>query len=74
MPAKKHYIIADVERMDLSGFSSVGVEETAARRGHNYVSLFVDIDEREVVFVTEGKDAQTREAFAGQIVSTRMLF
>ena len=34
----------------------------------------VDIDEREVVFVTEGKAAQTLEALAGQIVSTRMLF
>ena len=63
----KHYVMADIERMDLSELSSVGVDETAARRGHNYVSLFVDMDEREVVFVTEGKDAQTLEAFTGHL-------
>ena len=65
----KHYILADVERMDLSDLSSVGVDETATRRGHNYVSLFVDMDERKVVFVTEGKDASTVEAFTDHLVS-----
>lgn len=65
----KHYVLADVEKMDLSKMTSMGVDETAARRGHHYVSLFVDMDERKVVFVTEGKDAQTIEAFAGHLVS-----
>jgi transposase len=63
----RHYVMADVESMDLTELSSVGVDETAARRGHNYVSLFVDMDERKVVFVTEGKDAQTLEAFTGHL-------
>jgi transposase len=63
----KHYILADVDRMDLSELTSVGVDETAARRGHKYVSLFVDMDERKVVFVTEGKDASTIEAFTGHL-------
>jgi transposase len=65
----KHYVLADVERMDLSGLTSVGIDETAARRGHNYVSLFVDMDEKKVVYVTEGKDSQTIEAFTGHLVS-----
>ena len=65
----KHYILADVEKMDLSEMTSMGVDETAARRGHNYVSLFADMDERKVVYVTEGKDAQTIEAFRGHLVS-----
>ena len=63
----KHYIVVDLEKMDLSELTSVGVDETAARRGHNYVSLFVDMDKRKVVFVTEGKDASTIEAFAGHL-------
>ena len=33
-----------------------GVDETAARRGHDYVSLFVDIVEKRTIFVTEAKD------------------
>lgn len=34
----------------------IGVDETAARRVHDYVSLFVDIEEKRTIFVTEGKD------------------
>lgn len=52
---------------DLSDFSKVtkiGVDETAARRGHDYVSLFVDLDEKKTIFVTEGKDSQTIKAFS----------
>jgi hypothetical protein len=37
----------------------LAIDETAARRGHNYVTLFVDIDRARVVFATEGKDADT---------------
>jgi transposase len=38
--------------------------KTAARRGHDYVSLFVDLDQRRVLFVSPGKDAATVAAFA----------
>lgn len=59
-----HYVEADLGRQDLSGTTAVGVDETAARRGHDYVSLFVDTAENKVIFVTEGKDAATVAAFA----------
>lgn len=59
-----HYVEAGLERQDLSGTTAVGVDETAARRGHDYVSLFVDLAEKKVVFVTEGKEAKTVAAFA----------
>ena len=49
---------------DHSAVDRVGVDETAARRGHDYVSLFVDMDERKVLFATPGKDPATIEAFA----------
>lgn len=49
---------------DLSAVRRVAIDETAARRGHNYITLFVDIDRASVVFATEGKDAQTVAAFA----------
>src|SRR5271154_7429609 len=32
--------------------------------GHDYISLFVDMARRKVVYVTEGKDAATVDAFA----------
>ncbi len=45
----------------------VAIDETAARRGHHYISLFVDIDRARVVFATEGKDAETVAAFADDL-------
>ena len=34
------------------------IDETAARRGHDYVTLFVEIDRRSVLFVADCRDAQ----------------
>lgn len=59
-----HYIDSARAVSDHSAVDRVGVDETAARRGHDYVSLFVDMDERKVLFATPGKDAATIEAFA----------
>jgi transposase len=47
----------------------VGVDETSSKRGHNYVSLFVDLDEARILFATEGKDASTVERFEQDMVS-----
>lgn len=52
------------ESEDFSEVARVGVDETAARRGHDYVSLFVDLDQKKTIFVTEGKESETVEAFA----------
>lgn len=52
------------ETEDYSTVQRIGVDETAARRGHDYVSLFVDLDQKRTIFVTEGKGSETVEAFA----------
>lgn len=41
----------------------IGMDETSSRRGHRYVSLFVDLDQRRVLYATEGKDSLTVERF-----------
>lgn len=46
-----------------SDVRQVGVDETATRRGHNYVTLFVDMEQAKVIHVTEGKDAATIKNF-----------
>ena len=40
-----------------------GVDETASKRGHNYVSVFVDMAKSKVIFATPGKGAGTLEDF-----------
>jgi transposase len=64
-----HYVEAARDRVDHSAVTSVAVDETAARRGHNYVSLFVDLVCRRVLFVAEGKHADTVEAFAQDLAA-----
>ncbi len=59
-----HYVAAARERMNASGVTRVAIDETAAARGHTYISLFVDIDQARVLFATQGKDAATVAAFA----------
>jgi transposase len=58
-----HYVDEAREEADYSDIRNVGMDETSRKRGHNYVSLFVDLDTPKVLFATEGKDASTVERF-----------
>src|ERR1700739_1622857 len=50
--------------LDLREVNKSAADETSARRGHDYISLFVDMVRRKVVYVADGKDAATVDAFA----------
>ena len=64
-----HYVGMARRKADHSAVTQVGMDETAARRGHDYVSLFVDMKERRVLLVTPGKDSATVKAFAEDLVA-----
>ena len=57
----QHYVQEARSREDLSGLTTLGVDETSRAKGHNYITVFMDLDQerRRVVFATEGKDAET---------------
>jgi transposase len=59
-----HYVDIAVESQNLEGVERVGIDETSSRRGHEYVTVFADLDQRRGVFVVEGKDAETVRAFS----------
>jgi transposase len=59
-----HYVDEAVEAQDLCGLERAGIDETSSRRGHNYVSVFADLEERRAVYVTEGRDQATVQEFA----------
>jgi len=59
-----HYVETALAELDLSALKRVSIDETAARRGHNYITLFVDIDQRRVVHIAEGRGADTVSGFA----------
>ena len=58
-----HYVEEARQKQDYSKVISVGIDETSSKRGHNYVSVFVDLDESSVIYATEGKDSKTVESF-----------
>jgi transposase len=63
-----HYVNDARDNVDHSEVNQVGVDETSSKRGHNYVSLFVDLEGPQVLFATEGKDASTVERFKQDLV------
>jgi len=63
-----HYVEQSRKQEDYSEVTTVGVDETASKRGHNYVSLFVDLAASKVLFATEGKDASTLKRFHDDLV------
>jgi transposase len=58
-----HYTDDALARQNLSDVSRVCIDETAAKRGHDYISLFVDIDRRRVVYIADGRDSGTVHQF-----------
>jgi hypothetical protein len=62
-----HDVEEDRPRADYSGVTRVAFGETAVRGGHDYVSLFVDLDGPRALFVADGKDAATVEKFAADL-------
>ena len=58
-----HYIDEARRREDYSHVTRIGMDETASRRGHHYITLFCDMDESKLLFATEGKGKATVAAF-----------
>jgi transposase len=63
----EHYVNAERAKLDFSQVRQVGVDETAAARGQDYVSVFMDPDSRRVLFATEGRDGDTVARFAADL-------
>ncbi len=54
---------------DFSELTHVGIDETSSRKGHKYVSVFVDMQKGEVVYATPGKDESAVERFSDELES-----
>lgn len=47
-----------MEERDLSEVKRIGFDETSKKKGHDYVSCFIDLDSSDLLHVVEGKDAE----------------
>ena len=62
-----HYVPEARAAVDMANVHAVGVDETSSRHGHDYITLFVDLNARRLLFATPGKDAKTFERFSADL-------
>ena len=60
-----HYVATAIGKLDLSGLKAVSLDETKSRKGHRYITVFINLDRKEqpVVFAVPGKGKHTLTAF-----------
>jgi transposase len=62
-----YYVDGARAQEDFSAVTNVGLDETAARRGHHYISLFHDLDAPRLLFACEGRKADVVAEFADDL-------
>lgn len=53
----QHYVSEARKKEVYHDVDKIGIDETSRKRGHHYVTLFVDLDKSKVIFATEGRDS-----------------
>lgn len=57
------YYVAEARKLEeYSEVCAIGMDETS-KKGHNYITVMVDLEKRKVIYVTEGKDHTTIDRF-----------
>jgi len=57
------YVSEISELQDLSEVEEIGMDETSARKSHDYTTLFVDLKKKSVIHIEEGRGVETVEAY-----------
>jgi transposase len=58
-----HFVDEGLAKVDMSAVKEIGIDETAGKRGQDYITLVVDMVKRKLLFAVEGKGHETLEAF-----------
>ncbi len=58
----KTYVNEALKRVDMSKVEMIGMDETS-RKGHNYITVAVDLNTHNVLNVVDGKDSSTVDQF-----------
>jgi transposase len=65
----EHHVHAARDQLDCSGVRRIGMDETSAAKGQDYISIFADMDARRVLFATEGRSVETVARFAADLAA-----
>jgi transposase len=58
------YIDTTRQEENFEDIDAIGLDETSRAKGHEYITLFVDLQKRRTIFITQGKDNLTVARFA----------
>ena len=64
----KGYVQEAYQEADFSELKAIGCDELSARKGHNYLSVFADLEAKQVLYATAGRDASTWDRFAEELL------
>lgn len=74
----KHYVGQSLETEPLKPVEKIGIDETSVKRGHQYMTVVVSLDEKKVIGIAQGRDEFALGAALGEaedrgadIVSTK---
>ncbi|MCD8482619.1 MAG: ISL3 family transposase [Verrucomicrobia bacterium] len=59
----KRHVVKARPNKSMADLRVLGCDEMSIRKGHNYATVFADLEKREVIFATEGKDQKTWKVF-----------
>ena len=65
----EHYVGVARAQDDMSEVKVVGIDETSARRGHDYVTVVHDLEAKRLLFMTQGKDHKTVTGFQADLLA-----
>lgn len=63
----ERYVTKALANNDYSQLRAVGMDETSKRKGHDYITLFVDMLKKRTVFIAEGNNQETIKAFVDDL-------
>ena len=64
-----HYVAKAHEEQDLSGLKAIGVDECSKERGHQYLTVFADLDQSRVIHVAEHREIAAFHRLADDLAS-----
>jgi len=59
----RHYVYKAREIEDFSDVTTIGIDETSCKKGHDYITVVADLDNSKVLYLAHGKDSSTIESF-----------
>lgn len=59
-----HHVTQARAKESHAGVRAIGVDETASKRGQDYISVFYDLDAQRLLYATPGRDKSTLKKFA----------